>query len=302
MDTAPIRSPSYPSVSLEDAVEAVKKIEGLYRSSPVDRENAVKLLGYSTLSGPANKTLAALASYGLVERAGKGMMRVTSLARTIVHPQNDEERNAALLDAAMQPRLFQDIRERFPDIPIPPEDGVKTYLNREGFNAKAVAPAAKAFLETMRFIEQYSASESHGNQSPEDTESEVPDGDDVTYGGARIGDLVQWESEGTFQFNKPLRVRSVSEDGNWIAVEGSKTGIPMSEVIVEKSAPPYTQTPPIFEFEEQKPTAGFEEWFRAKVGPEKQIQISYRGEGDVGAKEIQKLIDILIAQKVALED
>ncbi len=70
----------------------------------------------------------------------------------------------------------------------------------------------------------------------------------------------------------------------------------MSEVIVEAPA----RTPPVFNFDEQP--AGFEEWFRVKVGPEKQVQIAYRGDGDIGPKEIQKLIDILTAQKEALED
>lgn len=302
MDAKPVRSPSYPSMSLEDAIEAVAKIEKDYRSSPVDRGNGAKLIGYSSMSGPAAKALAALASFGLVERAGKGMMRVTALARTILHPNDDNERSAALLEAAMLPRLFQDIRSRFPDIPIPPENGVRTYLEREGFNNSAVGPAAKAFLETMRYIEQERASESHGNQSSDETNSEVPGDGTAIFGGARVGDLVQWESQGALQFPKPLRVRMVSDDGNWVAVEGSKTGIPMSEVIVDTPAGRQARTPPTFEFEEQKPTQGFEEWFRAKVGPDKQVLISYRGETDIGAKEIQKLIDMLSAQKAALED
>jgi hypothetical protein len=299
MDVKPIRSPSYPSMSLEGAIAAVAKIETVYRSSPVDRDIGVKKLGYSASSGPANKALAALASFGLVERAGKGMMRVTPLARTILHPRDDSEKNTALMQAAMLPRLFQDIRGRFPDLPIPPEDGVRAYLERQGFNASAVGPAAKAFLETMRFIEQSGASESHSNQSASGEESDPLDGEKITYGGARVGDLIQWESQGLLRLPRPLRVRTVSEDRQWVAVEGSTTGIPMSEVIVDTASRQPTP-PPVFELEEEKRSPGFEEWFRAKVGPEKLVVISYRGEGEVGAKEIQKLIDILMAQKAAL--
>src|SRR5690349_237159 len=69
-----VRSPSYPVWSLSDAVTAVGKIEAQYRMSKVDREVAAKIIGYSGLSGPANKALAALGQYGLVERAGKGEM------------------------------------------------------------------------------------------------------------------------------------------------------------------------------------------------------------------------------------
>lgn len=284
--------------------EAVSKIEKLYRSSPVDRLNGVKLLGYSSSSGPANKALAALASFGLVERAGKGMMRVTARARTILHPHDGAEKGNALMDAAMQPRLFQDIRERFPDVPIPPEDGVRTYLEREGFNSSAVGPAVRAFLDTMRFIEQFHDTESHVKQSSDGAELEgLDDDNNVIYGGAKVGDLVQWESQGALQFPTPLRVCTVSSDGQWVAVEGSRTGIPMSEVIVESTASAQKPSPPIFEFEGQNPEqVGFEEWFRAKVGTGKQVMISYRGDDDIGAREIQKLIDILTAQKTALED
>lgn len=300
MNTKPIRSPAYPSMSLGDAIAAVGKIEAQYRSSPVDRENGAKLIGYSSLSGPANKALAALASFGLVERAGKGMMRVTTRARTILHAHSEQERVEALRQAATEPQLFKDIRERFPDVEMPPEDGVRTYLNREGFNPTAVGPAAKAFLETMRYIEEQGASESHGGAAVAVTELILPDD---RFGGAAVGDLVQWESGGALQFETPRRVRWVSEDGAWLAVEGSETGIPMDQTIVESAA--VMQQPKFAPPPESQPEAaekGFSEWFRAKVGADKLVTINFKGEGDIGPKEIEKMIRVLEAQKSALED
>lgn len=182
MNTAPkpIRSPSYPNMALSEAVVEVGKIEKLYRSSPVDRTAAAKLIGYSSLSGPANKALASLAMFGFLDRAGKGETRVTERARDILHADSPAQRNARLFEAAMEPSLFRELRERFEGIPVPPEDGVVTYLNRQGFNPNAVRPAAKAFLETMRYLEEIGATESHGaarsdgantpeNQTPETT-------------------------------------------------------------------------------------------------------------------------------------
>src|SRR5262249_25970484 len=114
-DHAPrfVRSPSYPSMPLREAIEQVQKIEHHYRANQVDRSVAAKLIGYKTLSGPANKALADLAAYGLVERAGKGELRVTARARDILHAANDQERNARLMEAAMEPELFRDLRQRF---------------------------------------------------------------------------------------------------------------------------------------------------------------------------------------------
>lgn len=244
MSNKTIQSPSYPAISIETAAQHVAKIEGTYRTSAADRENSAKILGYSSLSGPANMTLAALALYGLVERAGKGMIRVTPLAVSILHPKSDDEKRAALREAAMTPPLFREIRDQFADLPVPPEAGVVTHLNRAGFNPSAVPKAAKAFLETARFVEELGVSESHGNEGDEGAESELPD---KKFGSASVGDFIQWESQGALQFEKPRRVRWVSDDGAHLAVEGSDAGIPMNQAIIEtdtSSVTPPPQTPP----------------------------------------------------------
>ena len=149
-----IRSPSYPSMPLDSAINAVRQIENRYRTAAVDRTDAAKLLGYSSLSGPANQALAALAHYGLLERAGKGDTRVTQRACDILHPNSDEERRQHLLDAAQAPPLFQKIRERFPDISVPPEEGVLTLLNRLKFNPNSIKQAAMSFLRTAEYLEE----------------------------------------------------------------------------------------------------------------------------------------------------
>jgi hypothetical protein len=166
-------------MSLEEAVEAVKKIEQLYRTSAVDRTEAARVIGYTTLSGPANKALAALASYGLVERAGKGEMRVTKGAQAILHPDDDDERNRYLIEAALNPELFQSLQEKYPGI-MPPEDGIASYLSRQGFNKNVIRKAARAYLETLRYLKQFGANVSHGMQSEEAAESPPEDDEEVS--------------------------------------------------------------------------------------------------------------------------
>lgn len=231
-----VRSPSYPNAPLEDAISQVAKIEKLYRQSPVDREVGAKLIGYSGLSGPASKALAALANYGLVERAGKGEMRVTTRARAILHPNNLDERRQNLIAAAFEPNLFQELRGRWPDM-IPPEEGIVTYLHRQGFNQSAIRPAMKAYRDTLLFLEREGVSESHGTESsagPIFTPSDGGDG--ATNDKARVGDLVDVEIAGTLLTSRPVKVRSVTDDQEWVFVEGSETGIEMSQVIVRERA------------------------------------------------------------------
>jgi len=50
--------------------------------------------------------------------------------------------------------------------------------------------------------------------------------------GVRVGDRVQWTSQGAAQFAQPRRVAFVSPDGQWVLVEGSCTGLPAGQVTV----------------------------------------------------------------------
>lgn len=301
MSNTAIRSPGYPSLSLQKAIDEVRKIDSNYRSSPVDREDAAKLIGFKSLSGPAAKALAALASFGLVERAGKGEMRVTDLARQIIHPQDDDEKRRAIASAAMEPQLFRALNERFPDV-VPPEDGVRTYLNREGFNPVAVVPAAKAFLETKRYLEDWGAYETQDSTDDVDADNER----DKELSKVNVGDFVQWESAGQIQFDAPQRVRMISDDGNWIAIDGSETGIPISEVSVHRiSSEVLPETPPSFPIAGNQKSAPViesseSEWMRNKLAKDVEVRLLVKGE--IGTKEIGKLIRLLEAQRDILED
>jgi len=53
----------------------------------------------------------------------------------------------------------------------------------------------------------------------------------------KIGDNVQWTSQGTDQFTEPKKIKSISEDGKYAFVEGSDTGIPIDELSVTEIKP-----------------------------------------------------------------
>lgn len=126
----------------------------------------------------------------------------------------------------------------------------------------------------------------------------------VEYGGAKVGDLIQWEIDGVLQMEKPMRVRLVTDDG-WVAVDGSETGIPMDQVTVEERAPSAIVPPPMFKLgdapADRKPRADETEWMRNKVGKATTVTLLVSG-GEMGAKEIGKLITLLEAQRTVLSD
>jgi hypothetical protein len=155
------RSPSYPSLSLPQAVDMVAKLHKANRTSTISRETAAKDLGYTGLTGRSLTVIAALAQYGLIERAGKGDIKVTRRAVDILHSVDSADRAEAIQDAAFAPNLFQQLHERFPE-GVPSHNALRSYLIQQEFGDVAIAPAIAAFMETNAFAENAKVSDSHG--------------------------------------------------------------------------------------------------------------------------------------------
>ena len=124
-----------------------------------------------------------------------------------------------------------------------------------------------------------------------------------------IGDLIQWEAAGVLKLPAPRRVRDIKEHEGlmWVFIEESQTGIPMSEVIVvEKGAksiiPPTLPItdPPASTSDISVFTKGEREWLRGPLSRDASYRLIVSGE--LGPKEIGKLIKLLEAQKAVLSD
>jgi hypothetical protein len=135
------------------------------RQNVTDREAAVKDLGYKGMTGQSTKILADLAHYALVERAGKGGIRVTDTAAKIVAYHDIGEKRDSLLEAAYSPGLFAEIKEQWPDGFVS-ENSLRSFLMRKGFASVAVHPAMKAYYETYDLLRLEGATESHRQSAP----------------------------------------------------------------------------------------------------------------------------------------
>jgi len=129
-------------------------------------------MGYSGITGASGKMLANLLHFGLVEKAGKGGVKVASLAVDILHPDPPESRKDAIAIAAFNPTLFAELRAKFTDGAVS-ENAIRSHLMRLNFSDAAVGPAISSFLETCAFVEQEGASKSH-RPAPEDASDEPP--------------------------------------------------------------------------------------------------------------------------------
>lgn len=156
-----MRSPSYPSTDLGQAIELVEKIFSSDRTNPVDREVAAEAMGYTGVTGQSAKILSNLLQYGLLEKAGKNEVRVTSRALSILLPDDHQEKSSALREAIEEPVLFQRIRERFED-GLPSESALRSLLLKEGFTDAAIPSAVRAFMKSYEFLQDANVCDGHG--------------------------------------------------------------------------------------------------------------------------------------------
>ena len=150
-----IRSPNYPAFSLKEAIERIGTLYKEVQRNPAPREVIAKGLGYNSLNGASATAISALNKYGLLEGRGDDL-RVSDRAMSILHPHTTAERLAAIKAAAVEPRLFAELAERFSG-GVPNDELVKNYLLRNGFALSAVTAAVLAYKETSEFVSTESA-------------------------------------------------------------------------------------------------------------------------------------------------
>ncbi|MCV0429908.1 MAG: hypothetical protein K5905_31120, partial [Roseibium sp.] len=153
------RSPSYPSIPLEKAVELAGGIyEGAQRSH-IDPETAYELMGYSGKTGASLSALAALKHYGLIEGRSDSL-RITSLGERILNPMDEDERCKALFEAGYNPTFFQELRSEFGEV-IPADNVIRALaMRKHGFSKFGADGVAKSYGETIRFLSRFNTAPS----------------------------------------------------------------------------------------------------------------------------------------------
>jgi hypothetical protein len=143
-----MRSPNYPGLNLEQAIESADKLWNAEKRTAVSHETAATALGYKMLSGPARVAIAAIRQYGLIEKAEKGHIRISDLAVAILHGQGTD-RDLALGQAGLSPSLFLELSRTHMEAS---ETAIRSYLiTKKHFAEDGARRAAKAFKDTVAF-------------------------------------------------------------------------------------------------------------------------------------------------------
>lgn len=299
------RGSSYPFIDLEQAIAQARKFYAEERKSSVPVASAFKHFGYSESSSGGRQTVSALLQFGLLEDEGRSEsrhVRLTNRALTILLAESDSpERAVALRECARMPKIYAELLTKYGE-ELPSDSTLNYYLRKDkDFNPKTVDAFIKDFRKSLA-VAGGAMKLPNEKGGGDDTVSETPQ--------VEIGDLVQWESNGVLQFASPRRVIAKQEhEGHWWAqVDGSATGVLLDELILVAKAVTPPVKPPIFATQttlstttaSTAPTAGEEEWLRGRLSKETNYRLLITGE--MGSKEIARLIKLLEAQKQVLDE
>ena len=223
------RSPAYPTVGLREAVERVGKLYKTDGKAGAPSKLAAVHIGFATAHGQALSALAALKKFGLVAESGNRIVPTQRAIEILNLPANDPRRIQAVKDAALAPEIYRELIEQHRDTGWPADDVLQADLiTYKSFNPHSVAGFVKDFKDTLEFagLSDFGVLGSEPAQS------------------LKVGDYVQWESQGVLQFDVPRKVTGISADGGFVLVEGSTTGIPMEQVSKSDPSPIQQDWPP----------------------------------------------------------
>lgn len=153
------RSPSYPALDLEAALQRVQTLYDEEKRYPAAIEVALRHLGYGSVkSGGGQVTLAALRYFGLIDAEGSGAqrtVRVSDLAEAILLDRREDstERLARIQQAALLPPIHAELWKQYgSDLPSP--DNLRFELvRRRGFTENGADDFMREYRRTMEFAQ-----------------------------------------------------------------------------------------------------------------------------------------------------
>src|SRR2546423_519638 len=112
-----IRSPSYPAISLPDAIEFVRRLVEKTgpKPGPLTRVEVLQGFGFTGVYGPSYLKLAAAKKFGLILGKEASGYSVSQRAMAILQPASPAQRQKALQSALVSPRLYSELLDLFPD-------------------------------------------------------------------------------------------------------------------------------------------------------------------------------------------
>lgn len=156
------RSPNYPSLELEKAIERVRVLSEKGRNHPIGIGTATEWWGYKRGSASSQQCVAALKAYGLIDVSGVRDSREiapSSDARKILRDSPEAPR--IIQDAALRPPVFLKLYEKYDGPELPDDAAVLDYLVEDlKFNEDVVPTVIARYKATIAHAKLASDDES----------------------------------------------------------------------------------------------------------------------------------------------
>ncbi|HUZ41181.1 MAG TPA: hypothetical protein VMU68_07300 [Acidimicrobiales bacterium] len=167
------RSPSYPAITLEQAVTRARQLYEKARQHKTPAGHVIKLWGYASMNGPAGLNLAALKKFGLLEDEGQGPDRfvwITDLAVNILANPDEREKLASIKTAALNPDIHSELWAKYGD-DLPLDDTLEWELTRDrGFTETGAKEFIPEYRATIVFAQLGKSDTMEIQDVPEDEE------------------------------------------------------------------------------------------------------------------------------------
>ncbi len=143
------RSPNFPSMTLGEAVDAIKKVHSAEGRSKVPRLSVVKPLGYTSINGRSLSILGALKAYGLIEgRSDELRISQEGFILSNAPPASSEYREA-LLASFRAPTAFARFAEEDEGASA---ETLKWKLQKTGFQADAAERLVRVYRDSRELV------------------------------------------------------------------------------------------------------------------------------------------------------
>lgn len=236
------RSPAYPNLNVQKALEKARALHEQEGDYAAPLSSATKAWGYSAKSSGARQTLATLRYYGLIDVTGDGdarKVKISDVARRILLDKREDqtEKEQLIRKVALTPTVHKTLYDHYGSGLASDGSVIHFLVFEEGYNQTAATEVLAEFKETARFAGLYEPAREvdkprtrNHNAASEEQRPEI-----------KVGDRIQWNSQGVDQFPKGARVLGFSDDGQWVFTDQGASGVPISETSIMETP---TRTPP----------------------------------------------------------
>lgn len=146
------RSPSWPAIPLDEAIERTRIIFDAEKRHATSRDVMFQHWGYSPKSGNARQTAAAVRSFGLIEPVGDNWKITDDAWKILIDPDKSSlYRFEIIKKLALLPKIHAELWNKYGK-ELPSDANIKRYLVMDrGFNSNGVDDFIKQYKRTISF-------------------------------------------------------------------------------------------------------------------------------------------------------